>query len=323
MSNAISVSIEMNNPCSEDWNKMEPTERGRFCNSCQKTVIDFTHLTGQQIQDYFLQHPFRGCGRMLHTPQDKHYSPSTAKTNRHLSPVAATLLTLAAITTEAAHSEVGPVKQLQEQPANKQTPGVQADTVIISGTVKDAQGSRLENAEIIFDEYKTMSDKDGYFQFTFPSAITKQAVIQISYGKLERQVRSYFPTMGSTNYEVVMYKPSFANPQYAGGYIASYHVPVPDSLSRLSFQSLNLLKPKTREFLMNLAQFIKDDPNVKVTLAAYYKTGSQKAVKLQHQIKNYLVEKEGISAERFELTQPQLRKKMRSEVIIKFSSGDE
>jgi len=322
MSNAISVSIEMNNPCSEDWNNMEPTEQGRFCHSCQKPVIDFTHFTDQQLLDYFLQHPFPVCGRIGHTQQDKHYLPSTTKSNRHLSPVAATLLTLASINTEAAHSQPVAVNKLQA-PANDQKPGTPADSVIISGTVKDAHGNRLENAEIIFDEYKTLSDKDGNFQFIFSAAITKQAVIQISYGKLERQVRSYHPTMGSTSYEVVMPEPYSPLLIYGGLMSTSFHVPVPDSLSSLSFQALNLLSPKTRSFLINLAQFIKDNPGFKVTLAACYKSSSQKAVKLQHQIKNYLVDKEGINEDRFELAPPQLRKKIRSEVIIKFSSEDE
>ncbi|OQP65388.1 hypothetical protein A3860_17125 [Niastella vici] len=323
MSNAISVSIQLNNPCSEDWNGMEPTEQGRFCNSCQKPVIDFTHFTDQQILEYFLQHPFPVCGRIGHTQRDRHYSPSTVKTNRHLSPVAATLMTLATITTEAACSETERVKPLQVQSVDKQTPGVRADSVIISGTVKDAHGKRLENVEIVFDKYKTLTDKHGNFQFTFSSGSPKPGVIQFSYAGLERQVRSYYPIMGSTSYEVQFPEADFPQFIYGGSMITSFHIPVPDSLTRFPFQSLNLLSQKTRSFLGNLAQFIKDNPVVKVTLAAYYKTSSQKAVKLQHQIKDYLVDKEGVNAERFEFAQPQLRKKIRSEVIIQFSSGDE
>lgn len=36
-------------PCSEDWNKMSPTERGAFCASCKKEVIDCTSLGGEEI----------------------------------------------------------------------------------------------------------------------------------------------------------------------------------------------------------------------------------------------------------------------------------
>lgn len=45
--------ISLINSCHEDWNKMTPTERGKFCNNCQKTVIDFTGYTDAQLHTFF------------------------------------------------------------------------------------------------------------------------------------------------------------------------------------------------------------------------------------------------------------------------------
>ena len=56
MSKSISLSIQMNTPCDENWNGMEPTEEGQFCNKCQKPVINFVDLSDQQILQYFLEH---------------------------------------------------------------------------------------------------------------------------------------------------------------------------------------------------------------------------------------------------------------------------
>lgn len=39
-------------PCHEKWDKMQPQENGRHCDSCQKVVIDFTKMTDQQIIDH-------------------------------------------------------------------------------------------------------------------------------------------------------------------------------------------------------------------------------------------------------------------------------
>ena len=36
--------LKLVNPCSERWNKMQPTEKGRFCGNCQKQVIDFSQM---------------------------------------------------------------------------------------------------------------------------------------------------------------------------------------------------------------------------------------------------------------------------------------
>lgn len=313
----------MNNPCNEDWNGMEPTEQGRFCNSCQKPVIDFTHFTDQQLQEYFLQHPFPVCGRVLHTQRNRQYAPSTPKSNWHLSPVAATLLTLASITTEAAYSEVDPVKQIQVEPAYKQTPRVLSDSVIISGTVKDPDGNPLENAEIIFNEYKTLSDRNGNFQLMFPSVNTKPGIIQFSYGKLERQVRSYHPMMGSANYEVRFPGAYFGTGGTMGIMIPTFHLP--DSLTKFSFSftSSNGLDAKTRTLLSQVAMQIKDNPGMKVMVQSYYKKSKQKATKLLNLVKNYLESEEGIDTDRIVLTNPLFEKQIKGEVIIEFTPAEE
>jgi len=42
-------------PCHHDWNEMTPNEKGRFCNSCAKTVVDFSGMTDTQLIEYFVQ----------------------------------------------------------------------------------------------------------------------------------------------------------------------------------------------------------------------------------------------------------------------------
>lgn len=51
MENKISIP----KPCNENWNSMSPDKNGRFCNSCSKTVIDFTKMNNPEIQQYFIE----------------------------------------------------------------------------------------------------------------------------------------------------------------------------------------------------------------------------------------------------------------------------
>lgn len=44
--------IAIPNPCHEDWNTMSQTNKGRHCDSCAKTVIDFSKMSTMQIQDF-------------------------------------------------------------------------------------------------------------------------------------------------------------------------------------------------------------------------------------------------------------------------------
>ena len=47
--------INIPKPCNENWNSMLPNKNGRFCNSCDKTVVDFTKMNTIEIQKYFIE----------------------------------------------------------------------------------------------------------------------------------------------------------------------------------------------------------------------------------------------------------------------------
>ena len=55
--------INIPTPCHEDWNKMSPRDKARFCDSCAKEVVDFTQYSSEEIQEYFTTHSAkRTCG---------------------------------------------------------------------------------------------------------------------------------------------------------------------------------------------------------------------------------------------------------------------
>jgi hypothetical protein len=61
--------INILEPCNEDWNKMTPTENGRFCGSCTKNIVDFTTMLPDDIKAYFLEHN-NICGRFKKSQLD-------------------------------------------------------------------------------------------------------------------------------------------------------------------------------------------------------------------------------------------------------------
>lgn len=50
-------------PCHENWNAMTPQDRGRFCAACQKTVVDFSVMSDQQLATFFKKPVGSVCGR--------------------------------------------------------------------------------------------------------------------------------------------------------------------------------------------------------------------------------------------------------------------
>lgn len=69
MENNFKLSIP--NPCQEDWDKMTPDETGRFCNSCVKSVVDFSSMSAMEIQQYFIKNSGKSvCGRFKNEQLD-------------------------------------------------------------------------------------------------------------------------------------------------------------------------------------------------------------------------------------------------------------
>jgi hypothetical protein len=60
------IQLAIDDPCHENWENMSPSQKGRFCGSCQKQVVDFTTMTDSQIAIFFKK-PSSGsvCGRFM------------------------------------------------------------------------------------------------------------------------------------------------------------------------------------------------------------------------------------------------------------------
>lgn len=57
--------VGIQHACSEDWNKMTPTEKGAFCQKCAKQVYDFTNKSTGEIKLTLLELEGQEiCGRM-------------------------------------------------------------------------------------------------------------------------------------------------------------------------------------------------------------------------------------------------------------------
>ena len=60
-------------PCNEGWDTMTPNDNGRHCDSCNKTVVDFTTMTLEQIKLYFdKNNGAKVCGHFKVTQVEKH-----------------------------------------------------------------------------------------------------------------------------------------------------------------------------------------------------------------------------------------------------------
>lgn len=57
--------LNIEKPCEEQWDGMRKNDCGRFCQLCQKTVIDFTMMSDREIIQFIENHKDESiCGRV-------------------------------------------------------------------------------------------------------------------------------------------------------------------------------------------------------------------------------------------------------------------
>lgn len=69
------LSFHIPQPCHEDWNKMTPVDKGKFCNSCSKQVVDFSTMTDHEVLNYFSKTSGKVCGRFANDQLQRPMQP--------------------------------------------------------------------------------------------------------------------------------------------------------------------------------------------------------------------------------------------------------
>jgi hypothetical protein len=58
------IQLRIPTPCSENWENMRPEEKGRYCGTCSKTVVDFSMMSDREILAHLARVGQHVCGRM-------------------------------------------------------------------------------------------------------------------------------------------------------------------------------------------------------------------------------------------------------------------
>lgn len=70
-----SLSVHIPTPCHENWDAMTPAQQGRFCQSCAKTVVDFSLMTDSEVLNYFGKATGNTCGRFANDQLQRPLQP--------------------------------------------------------------------------------------------------------------------------------------------------------------------------------------------------------------------------------------------------------
>lgn len=182
------ITIRVPEPCHEDWNKMTPTQQGKFCDVCTKEVFDFTKATDEGLVKK-IYNSEKLCGRFKASQLNREMKLER-KSGFSLAPLAASFLlpfTLLSSTNTKTTSkkefvslEIG---SLNNYNSNK----LQITTI---GKITDENGKPLFNVEILVKEsekselsglkgdYKIISVNDVTLLFKKVGYISQEVIIE-------------------------------------------------------------------------------------------------------------------------------------------------
>ncbi len=208
-----SYRISLPEPCHEKWQEMTPTEKGRFCASCQKEVIDFSQMNDAQLVDFLKQGQQGICGRFRETQLERKIEKQRNQFGLfHFKKIAATFLALISLKKGIAQGEpkfnVKPdslsISPKQNQPVATTEQDGQA---VVSGFVYDTDNKPLQNVEVEFAPYRIFAytDSTGFFKMILDKKkLVDFTVIRFSYTEKSAVSRSVFKTNFPYEAHIVM-----------------------------------------------------------------------------------------------------------------------
>jgi len=163
--------LQIPTPCHENWENMTPVDKGRFCGSCQKAVVDFTGMSDTQLVNFFKK-PSTGsvCGRFYNDQLNRDFNIP-----RKRLPWIKYLLQIAIpafLFTSKARSQTEPKLMgdttYVEQAKGHATCSAMPDTTWrkkITGKIRDKNGFPIPNASVVIKGTKrgVAANENGQF----------------------------------------------------------------------------------------------------------------------------------------------------------------
>lgn len=175
------MKITIPEPCEQKWSEMQPCGSNRFCNKCEKQIIDFTYYSDAALTKVIEENEGRICGKFTKDQLDRELISSYRKQS-FFTNLSARWLGLWLFLSSPFYSIKAQTK-IEVSPEFKTTK-VDTNRFYISGTVVGEDGQPIldANVKIIELGQETLTDSNGKFRIVFED---------ISFGKYTIEVLGY------------------------------------------------------------------------------------------------------------------------------------
>lgn len=200
------ITLSIPTPCSEKWNTFMPTRMGGFCNRCNKTVIDFTKMTDDEIITYFKDNSLPVCGRFYPT-QLKVYATAYNTVKPGFTVLKAALFsTLLFIVSKNSYGQMQGNDErnvtIQEPRKTQRANIVESQKYTVSGVVIDSDSNEgIPGTNILLKGTSYGTTTDAYGNFKFPKKLKEGDVLIFSF--IGYEIKEYVvPKNGAARVEL-------------------------------------------------------------------------------------------------------------------------
>lgn len=183
--------VQIPQPCHERWADMQPTEQGRFCASCRKTVVDYTAFSDRELVRLLSKSSEASCGRFHNDQLNRPLIQSNPGTTSVWHQVVG-LLTMGLFGWQTARAQLSPVSRpsrpvsvqpvssrpeysVATLPVRRATTGTDTWTVTGNVMISDSTGklSPVSTAHVSITQmgqfWKAQTDSTGTFRLSIPA----------------------------------------------------------------------------------------------------------------------------------------------------------
>jgi len=211
--------LRLDKSCKENWDKMSPNNNGRFCKICSKTVIDFTKLTRDEIQQKLKEANGNLCVKVTKTQLSSPILLNSEKSKEFKLPyskVAASVMLVASLNSIQAckeYSEEQKIELTTVNPSNssnnlhskEDSRPIKKNTTTFQGKVFSKDKLPLQNTKITFFTlnkiYIAFTDHHGLFKLEIPNDILdNKNVIRLSFDEIILSKRDENKNIGLIEY---------------------------------------------------------------------------------------------------------------------------
>ena len=178
MKKTKSIIVSVPKPCSENWDKMTPAERGRHCASCNKTVIDFSAFTDRELFDFISKNTGSVCGRLSPYQVNRpivSYEQNNSSLWQRIMMGTALVTSMAACNESPNNSQTIPpqTSQLNTDSGKKKSNTGLENNYISGRMIDEKSGWHISHLAIRIKgtKYYAVTDTTGNFKISVPDSI--------------------------------------------------------------------------------------------------------------------------------------------------------